>query len=417
MNIERSKYLYDLKIRMHNHLVKIITGIRRSGKSYLIFNIFKNYLLESGTQADHIIEIELDLRKDREYRDPDRFLEHVESCLQDRNDYFLLIDEVQLLGDFEEVLNSLLHHENLDIYVTGSNSRFLSVDVITQFRGRGDEIHVYPLTFKEFMQVYDGDRYQGLADYMLYGGLPLTLTMHTEEQKSKYLTALFTETYLKDLQERHRIDKMEELNELIDVLASAIGSLTNPSKLEATFKSRLHLGISLNTIRQYLEYLQDAFLISEAQRFDVKGRKYIQSPLKYYFEDVGLRNARLLFRQSEETHLMENVIYNELKARGFNVDVGVVPVRAINDGGGRVRRQLEIDFIATSGSRKYYVQSAFALPDEAKLRQEKDPLLQLNDSFKKIVVVHDVVNVTRDEHGITTMNIYDFLLDEHSLDR
>ena len=278
------------------------------------------------------------------------------------------------------------------------------------------KIHMFPLTFKEYMQGYSGDTYRGFADYIMYGGLPLILSMKTEEQKVEYLTRLFEETYIKDIRERNRIDKIQELNDLINVLASAVGSLTNPSKIEATFKSKLHSDISINTIRQYIAFLQDAFVIHEAQRFDVKGRKYIGSPLKYYFEDVGLRNARLGFRQHEETHLMENILYNELRARGFSVEVGVVPIRKTVSSGERERSQLEIDFIATLGSRKYYIQSAFSLPDAEKIKQEKTPLLNVGDSFKKIIIVHDTLNIRRDDDGITTMNIYDFLLNEHSLD-
>lgn len=416
MEIQRDKYIDDLKNRMHNRMIKVITGIRRCGKSYLVFRLFKNYLLESGVSEDHIIEIALDERKNKEYRDPDAILEHIEKRIEDGNDYYLLLDEVQLLKDFEEVLNSLLHTPNLDIYVTGSNSKFLSKDIITEFRGRGDEVHVFPLTFKEFMQIYPEDRYRGFADYSMYGGLPLILSMNTEQQKVGYLTKLFEETYIKDIRERNRIDKLQELNDLINVLASAVGSLTNPSKIQATFKSRIHSDISVNTIIQYIEFLEEAFLIHAANRFDVKGRKYIGTPLKYYFEDVGLRNARLGFRQIEGTHIMENIIYNELRARGYQVDVGVVPIRKTDDEGKRVRTQLEIDFVATVGSKKYYLQSAFSLPDEAKAKQEKASLLHVNDSFKKLVIVNDMMNIRRDDDGITTMNVYDFLLNENSLD-
>ncbi len=416
MEINRDKYLNDLINRMHNGLIKVITGIRRSGKSYLVFHIFKDYLLQNGVPELHIISIELDKRSNKQYRDPDAILEYIESQIIDNERYYILLDEVQMLADFEEVLNSLLHIDNADIYVTGSNSKFLSKDIITEFRGRGDEVHIYPLTFKEFMQVYDGDRYQGWADYVMYGGLPLTVTMKTDEQKIQYLTRLFEETYIKDIKERNGIEKIQELNDLINVLASAIGSLTNPSKIEATFRSEIKSDISANTLRQYIEHLKDAYLIAEANRYDVKGRKYIGTPLKYYFEDVGLRNARLGFRQVEETHLMENVIYNELRARGFQVDVGVVPVRRKAESGARERSQLEIDFIATLGSRKYYIQSAFSIPDSAKEEQEKASLLNVNDSFKKIVVVKDIIKPQRDDYGITTISLYDFLLNENSLE-
>ena len=416
MDIKRDKYLTDLINRMHNGMIKVVTGIRRCGKSYLIFTIFKNYLMEQGIDEAHIVTIELDQRKDRKYRDPDMILEYIESRVIDGGQYYILLDEVQLLNEFEEVLNSLLHIKNVDIYVTGSNSKFLSKDVITEFRGRGDEIHIYPLTFKEFMQVYEGDIYHGWAEYVVYGGLPLTVTMKTEEQKINYLTKLFEETYLKDIIERHHIEKTQELEDLVNVLASAIGSLTNVPKIEATFRSVIQSNISANTIRQYIEYLEDAFVINRANRYNVKGRKYIGTPLKYYFEDVGLRNARLGFRQVEETHLMENVIYNELRSRGYSVDVGVVEKRSRNAEGKEERTYLEIDFIANLGSKRYYIQSAFSMPTEEKRIQEKSSLINIGDSFKKIIIVKDIVNVTRDEAGITTMSIYDFLLKENSLE-
>lgn len=416
MDIKRDKYLNDLINRMHNGMIKVVTGIRRCGKSYLLFNIFKNYLLEHGVAASHIITIELDQRKNKKYRDPDTILDHIESLIEDDEQYYIMLDEVQMLQEFEEVLNSLLHIRNADIYVTGSNSKFLSKDVITEFRGRGDEIHIYPLTFKEFMEAYDGDMYRGWAEYVVYGGLPLTVTMKTEEQKISYLTNLFKETYLKDIIERHHIEKTQELEDLVNILASAIGSLTNPPKIEATFKSAIQSTISLNTIRQYIEHLEDAFIINKANRYNVKGRKYIGTPLKYYFEDVGLRNARLGFRQVEETHLMENIIYNELRSRGYTVDVGVVEKRGTDENGKEYKNQLEIDFVANLGSKRYYIQSAFSMPTEEKRIQEKASLVNVNDSFKKIIVVKDVVNVTRDEDGITTMSIYDFLLKENSLE-
>lgn len=416
MNINRDKYLNDLINRMHNGMIKVVTGIRRCGKSYLIFTIFRNYLLNQGIDESHIICIELDQRKDRKYRNPDAILDFIESSIVDDEQYYVLLDEVQLLEEFEEVLNSLLHINNVDVYVTGSNSKFLSKDVITEFRGRGDEIHIYPLTFKEFMQVYEGDVYHGWAEYVIYGGLPLTVTMKTEEQKINYLTRLFEETYLKDIIERHHIDKTRELEDLVNILASAIGSLTNVPKIEATFRSVMQSNISGNTIRQYIEYLEDAFVINKANRYNVKGRKYIGTPLKYYFEDVGLRNARLGFRQIEETHIMENIVYNELRSRGYSVDVGVVEKRGVNREGKTERTYLEIDFIANLGSRRYYIQSAFSMPTEEKRMQEKASLINVNDSFKKIILVKDVMNVTRDEDGITTMSIYDFLLKENSLE-
>lgn len=416
MEIKRDKYLKDLMNRMHNGMIKVVTGIRRSGKSFLVFRIFREYLIKNNVEESHIIEIELDQRKNKQYRDPDTILDYIESKISDKEMYYILLDEVQMLEDFEEVLNSLLHIDNVDIYVTGSNSKFLSKDIITEFRGRGDEIHVYPLTFGEFMQIYEGDIYHGWADYIIYGGLPLTATMKTEEQKIHYLVRLFEETYIKDIMERNHIEKVQEFNDLINVLASAVGSLTNPSKIEATFQSIIHSDISLNTIRQYIEYLKDAFVVSEVNRYDVKGRKYIGTPLKYYFEDIGLRNARLGFRQVEETHLMENVIYNELRVRGFQVDVGVVQKRSRNKEGRQEKKQLEIDFIANLGSRRYYIQSAFSIPDAIKERQEKASLMNVQDSFKKIVIVKDVMKVKRDEYGITTMSVYDFLLNDNSLE-
>ena len=416
MDIKRDKYLNDLINRMHNGMIKVVTGIRRCGKSYLLFNIFKNYLLEHGVASSHIITIELDQRKNKKYRDPDTILDYIESLIEDDEQYYIMLDEVQMLQELEEVLNSLLHIRNADIYVTGSNSKFLSKDVITEFRGRGDEIHIYPLTFKEFMEAYNGDMYHGWAEYVVYGGLPLTVTMKTEEQKISYLTNLFKETYLKDIIERHHIEKTQGLEDLVNILASAIGSLTNPPKIEAIFKSAIQSTISLNTIRQYIEHLEDAFIINKANRYNVKGRKYIGTPLKYYFEDVGLRNARLGFRQVEETHLMENIIYNELRSRGYTVDVGVVEKRGTDENGKEYKNQLEIDFVANLGSKRYYIQSAFSMPTEEKRIQEKASLVNVNDSFKKIIVVKDVVNVTRDEDGITTMSIYDFLLKENSLE-
>lgn len=416
MNIARDKYLRDLINRMNNGMIKVVTGIRRSGKSYLLFKLFYEYLLSQGVLESHIIKIELDQRKNRIYRDPDVILDYIETLIEDDKQYYILLDEVQMLSDFEEVLNSLLHISNVDIYVTGSNSKFLSKDVITEFRGRGDEIHVFPLTFKEFMQVYDGDMYRGFADYIVYGGLPLISTMKTETQKVNYLTNLFNETYLKDIIERNHIEKTQELEDLINVLASAIGSLTNPPKIQATFKSSIGSAISINTIRQYIEYLEDAFIISKAQRYNVKGRKYIGTPLKYYFEDIGLRNARLGFRQVEETHLMENIIYNELRYRGYSVDVGVVEKREMSENGKQIRKALEIDFVANLGSQRYYIQSALSMPTPDKQIQEKTSLINVADSFKKIIIVKDIVNVKRDENGIVTMSIYDFLLKENSLD-
>ena len=415
MRISRDKYLNDLIVRMHNGLIKVVTGLRRSGKSYLLFEIFKSYLLENNISEDHIIEISLDQRKNKQYRDPDTILDFIEKSIMGEDMYYIFLDEVQMLDDFEEVLNSLMHIKNADIYVTGSNSKFLSKDIITEFRGRGDEIHIFPLTFKEFMQVYDGDKYEGLSEYMVYGGLPLVATMKTDDQKIKYLENLFEETYLKDIKERYKIEKVQEMDDLIKVLASSVGSLSNPSRIADTFKSSLKSDVSMNTIKSYITYLEESFLINEANRYDVKGRKYIGTPLKYYFEDIGLRNAKLEFRQIEETHLMENIVYNELRARGFGVDVGMVETKEKNKSGGFEKKRLEVDFIASKGSHKYYIQSAYSLATDAKVKQEKNSLLNINDSFKKIIIVKDLIKPQRDESGIVSISLYDFLLDEDSL--
>ena len=416
MKIKRDLYLQRLINRIDNGMIKVITGIRRSGKSYLIFKIFKSYLLNNLTDEQHIIEFELDRIENKKYRKPNIILEEINSLIVDNKKYYILLDEIQMLEEFEEVLNSLLHKDNVDIYVTGSNSKFLSHDILTEFRGRGDEIHIYPLSFKEYMTVYEGDKYQGWADYVIYGGLPQILSMKTEEQKINYLTRLFEETYIKDIMERNKIEKIQELNDLINVLASCVGSLSNPSKILSTFKSCIKSDISLNTIRKYIEYLKNAFVINEAYRYDVKGRKYIGTPLKYYFEDVGLRNARLEFKQVEETHLMENIIYNELKIRGYKVDVGMVTKSILTSEGNREKKQLEVDFIANLGSKRYYIQSALSLSTEEKVKQEKASLININDSFKKIILVKDIIKVKRDEDGIVTMNVYDFLLNDNSLE-
>lgn len=416
MKIKRDLYLQRLINRIDNGMIKVITGIRRSGKSYLIFKIFKSYLLNNLTDEQHIIEFELDRIENKKYRKPNIILEEINSLIVDNKKYYILLDEIQMLEEFEEVLNSLLHKDNVDIYVTGSNSKFLSHDILTEFRGRGDEIHIYPLSFKEYMTVYEGDKYQGWADYVIYGGLPQILSMKTEEQKINYLTRLFEETYIKDIMERNKIEKIQELNDLINVLASCVGSLSNPSKILSTFKSCIKSDISLNTIRKYIEYLKNAFVINETYRYDVKGRKYIGTPLKYYFEDVGLRNARLEFRQVEETHLMENIIYNELKIRGYKVDVGMVTKSILTSEGNREKKQLEVDFIANLGSKRYYIQSALSLLTEEKVKQEKASLININDSFKKIILVKDIIKVKRDEDGIVTMNVYDFLLNDNSLE-
>lgn len=426
MEVRRDIYLNDLINRMYNGMVKVITGIRRCGKTYLLFNLFADYLRNELKVDDaHIIEIALDTDANARYRDPSALSEHLASLIGDKkSQYYVMLDEVQYAISSDElegsepprlygVLNGLLRMQNVDVYVTGSNSKLLSSDIMTQFRGRGDEVRVRPFSFSEFMQGFDGDKYEGWAEYVVYGGMPLTLSMHTDEQKSRYLERLFAETYLKDVIARNRVVKTQELEDLIDVLASSIGSLTNPPKIEATFKSVLKSSISANTISSYIDYLEESFLIEEARRYDVKGRKYIGSPKKYYFEDIGLRNARLNFRQIEETHIMENIVYNELRSRGFSVDVGSVEKNK-RENGKVTRKQLEVDFVANLGNRRYYVQSALHLPDPDKERQEKASLVEIPDSFKKIVLVRDVVKPTYDERGILTMSVYDFLLNKDS---
>ena len=427
MEIRRGRYLNRLIDRMHNGMVKVVTGIRRCGKTYLLFNLFGDYLRSEGVDDEHIIEVALDVEENAALRDPATLSAHLRSKIASGHEqYYVFLDEVQYAISREElkdpdvpprlygVLNGLLRMRNVDVYVTGSNSKLLSRDVMTEFRGRGDEVRVRPLSFFEFMQGFDGDRYQGWAEYTVYGGMPLTLSMRTDEQKARYLERLFEETYLKDVVERYGIRKRDELDDLVNVLASGIGALTNPSKLENTFRSVLHSKISSNTISSYIGYLEDAFVIEEARRYDVKGRGYIGSPLKYYFEDVGLRNARLGFRQVEESHIMENVVYNELRARGYSVDVGVVEKR-VREEGRDLRKQLEVDFVANRGSDRIYIQSALEMRTPEKAAQEKASLLGINDSFKKVVLVRDVVKPLRDERGVVTMSVFDFLLDEDSL--
>ena len=416
MEISRDKYLQELIDRKHNGLVKVVTGIRRVGKSYLLFNLYYRYLINQGVDADHIIRIAFDDRRFAELKNPDALIHHIDSLMTDSKMYYLLFDEVQELDSFESVLNSLLYLENADIYVTGSNSRFLSKDILTEFRGRGDEVHLYPLTFAEFMSVYDGDKYEGWNEYYTFGGLPMVLKRKTWQQKSEYLSQLFTETYLKDIIARNNIKHAGELDTLITVLASAVGSLTNPKRISDTFKTETSSSISPATVKSYLDYLEDAFLIKGVQRYDVKGRRYITTPLKYYFEDVGLRNARLNFRQQEENHIMENIIYNELRKRGYNVDVGVVDKQEKQADGKYIRKQYEVDFIVNQGSLRYYIQSAFSLSDDEKVRQEKMSLLNIDDSFKKIIVVKGPAMLKRDNDGVVTMSIFDFLLNENSLD-
>lgn len=415
MEIKRDLYLNKLIHRKHNHLIKVITGIRRCGKSYLLFHLFYNYLVSSGVAEDHIIKVAFDMRKNAELQDPDKLCGYVESKMTDDGMYYILLDEVQMLREFESVLNEFLHYDNADVYVTGSNSKFLSSDIMTEFRGRGDEVHVFPLSFAEFYSVYDGSMFKAWEEYYTYGGLPLVASMNTDEQKSEYLSRLFNEVYMKDISERISIRHPSELSELINVLASVTGSLTNPTKLSNTFKSVKSVKISPLTLSKYMEYLEQAFLIHRAMRYDIKGRKYINTPSKYYFEDVGLRNARLNFRQLEENHIMENVIYNELRSRGFNVDVGVVEVRGRADTN-FIRKQFEVDFVANLGSRRYYIQSAFSMSSEEKMEQELQSLKRIDDSFKKIIVIRDDIKVRRDDNGFVTMGIFEFLLNENSLE-
>ena len=416
MQIKRDLYLQRLTRREKNGLIKVITGVRRCGKSYLLFNLFHNYLTEKGVDGDHIIEIALDDRSNKALRDPDNMLAYVKSKIVDGETYYIILDEVPLLHEFEDVLNSFLHIRNADIYVTGSNSKFLSSDVITEFRGRGDEIRMFPLSFREYCSAYSGDLDEAWDDYCVYGGLPLILSRRSAEEKAGYLTALFQKVYLSDIVDRHKVRNREELDELVDVLSSAVGSLTNPTKLANTFKTVKNKIISDKTLKNYLDYLSDAFLVSKAVRYDIKGRKYIGSPAKYYFEDIGLRNARLNFRQTEENHIMENIIYNELRVRGFHVDIGVVEVFGKNAENRTTKKQLEVDFIATKGSEKYYIQSAFAMPPPEKREQETRPLNAIGDSFKKIIVVRDSMKPRCDDMGIVTMGIRNFLLDQNSLE-
>ena len=375
MEIKRDRYLNLLISKKHNGLIKVITGMRRCGKSYLLFTLFKDYLLSEGIEKNHIIEIAFDAYENKQYRDPDVLYPYLKEQIKDDGMYYVLLDEVQLLGEFEAILNSLTRMKNVDVYVTGSNARFLSKDVITEFRGRGDEVHMYPLSFAEFMSVYPGTKQDGWNEYMLYGGLPLVLSFTTPDQKIAFLKSLFEETYISDIVGRHNIRNKAELEELLNILSSAIGSLTNPEKLAATFRSVKNKKISSNTIKKYIDYLCDSFLIDSAVRYDVKGKKYIDTPVKYYFTDMGLRNARLNFRQLEETHSMENIIFNELKIRGFNVDVGVIIQYDTNEKGNSVRKQLEIDFVCNKGSKRYYIQSAYAIPDQAKMEQEQRSLM------------------------------------------
>ena len=416
MEIKRDSYLEQLKIRKDNGMIKIITGIRRCGKSFLLFVLFKKYLLESGVDHDHIIEIALDGIENEELRDPKKCYRYIKDAMKDEQKYYLLLDEVQFMPRFEEVLNSLLRIGNIDVYVTGSNSKMLSSDILTQFRDRGDEIRVYPLSFAEFYNEYEGDKRGAWQDYYTYGGMPLATSLESHEEKSRYLKDLFDRTYIKDVLERHEIkNDTEVLDILLDVLASGIGSLTNPSKLANTFKSERQIGIGSETIEKYIGYFEESFLIEKAVRYDVKGRKYIGTPAKYYYTDLGLRNARLGFRQLEETHIMENVLYNDLIRRGMNVDVGVVEYNTKDADGKKIRKQLEVDFVVNQGGKRFYIQSALSIADPDKKEQEIESLKRIPDSFSKMVVVRDYLKPWQDENGITYVGIEQFLLNEELL--
>lgn len=410
MEIQREIYLKRLVASRHNGLIKVVTGIRRSGKSYLLRVLFRNYLLAQGIQESHIIELDLENRRNKEYRDPDVLMHYIDQQMTDGEMYYILLDEIQLVPEFEDVLNSYLSIRNADVYVTGSNSRFLSKDVITEFRGRGEEIHITPLTYAEFRSANpDKESPQVLKEYLTYGGLPYICTEPDKQKKMDYLYALFQKTYMTDIKERYNIRGAEVMDELLDVIASCIGGLTNPSKIANTFKSVKGLNVHQNTIREYLEMLEDSFIITHCMRYDIKGRKYIDSPQKYYFEDLGLRNARLGFRQIEQTHLMENLIYNELRTRGYRVDVGVVSTREKSDDGAYRRSQLEVDFVCNKGDERVYVQSAYRLPTIEKQQQEKASLLKIDDSFRKVIITEDLVMRHLDDNGVEWVNVYDFL--------
>ena len=428
--IQRNLYLNRLIDRMNNGSVKIITGIRRCGKSVLLFDIFGDYLLKSGVDESHVIKFAFDSEEDlgligedlialaenKKKVDPYKFSAYIKSKIKDGDNYYLLLDEVQLLGAFEAVLNGFLHKKNLAVYVTGSNSKFLSSDIITEFRGRGDEVRVYPLSFSEFYTARGGDKYEAWDEYHIFGGMPALFERKSDEMKSEYLKSLISTVYLTDIVDRNKVVYKDELESMVDFLCSAIGSLTNPKKISDTLKSIKGKSISDITAKNYLSYLTDAFLFSESKRFDVKGKKYFETPLKYYIADIGLRNAKLNFRQTEENHIMENVIFNELRIRGYSVDVGIVETKETTGDGKRKTKQLEIDFVANKGNKKYYIQSAYEMSAEEKLRQEKRSLIKVNDSFKKIVVIKDNIRPQTDENGIVTIGLINFLLDENSLD-
>lgn len=410
VKIERNVYLNKIIDRKENGLIKIVTGIRRCGKSYLLDPIFKDYLIGEGVKEDHIIKIDLDERRNKEYLNPDILDKYIRDCIRDKEMYYVILDEIQKVEDFESVLNGFLHIENLDVYVTGSNSKFLSSDIITEFRGRGDEIKVLPLTYAEFYSAFEGEKENAWSQYVMYGGLPKILSYRTDEQKSEYLKNLFEQTYLKDIIERNHVQRIDILDSLVNILASSVGSLTNPNKLFHTFESNNIKDISINTITAYISYLVNSFLIKKAERYDVKGKKYISTPFKYYFTDLGLRNCRLNFRQQEESHIMENILYNELLYRGYNVDVGVIEIREKD-----VKKQVEVDFVCNQYNKRYYIQSALSLPTREKTVQEERPLMNIPDNFKKIIVVKDDIKSWITEEGISVIGLQEFLLNKDSL--
>lgn len=415
MEIKRDYYLKKLIEAKNDGLIKTVTGLRRCGKSYLLNTIFYNYLIEEGVKEDHIIKVALDDTDNEELLNPKNLSKYVKEKIIDKDTYYVILDEIQLVENFEGVLNGLLRITNIDIYVTGSNSKFLSSDIITEFRGRGEDIKIYPLSYYEFMSVYEGDKFDGWIEYITYGGLPLVVSMNTDERKASYLKAQQKNVYINDVIERNDIKNDAELVSLVEIISSSIGSLSNPKKLSDTFKSTAGLNIDPKTISLYLKYLEEAFLIEKTERYDVKGKKYMSTPYKFYFSDLGIRNSFINFRQPEETHIMENVIYLELKRRGYNVDVGVIELKEKAEKK-YTYKQLEVDFIANKGNNKIYIQSAFSMPTEEKLNQEERPLLKINDAFKKIIIVKDYIKRTRNENGIITMSIFDFLLDPDSLD-
>lgn len=413
--IKRDFYLNQLIKKDGNGQIKVITGIRRCGKSYLLKKIFYKYLLKNNDK-DHIIYIPLDIKENESLLDGNTFIKHIRSLIKDDKKYYLLLDEIQKMDDFVPVLNTFLYEDNIEVYVTGSNAKLLSKDIVTEFRGRGDEIHVYPLSFSEYMSAFEGDKYEGYEQYSIYGGLPYTLMCTTDTERFEYLKNLFEETYINDIVERNKIANVEELNELLNIISSQIGSLTNPLNLQNTFKSEKNITLTDKTISKYLEYFEEAFLITKAQRYDIKGKKYINTPFKYYFEDLGLRNARLNFRQIDKGHIMENIIYNELLRRGYNVDVGVVEINIRNEKGVSIRPQYEVDFVCNQGIRRIYIQAAYEMKNDLKEMQERKSLINIDDSFKKVIIVGDVSKPTVDDKGIITMGIYHFLLNDDCFD-